>query len=209
MLGVHFGGQIGIGSCNGCRACTTFWTTFAVGDGENNDHHNTCQSPIQPATTTTTTTTTSTSVPAPFKWGTYVATDTSNLYQCDGGYQVITSADVCEDAAAWVAQGNNGIFTNPNPIYASYQGEAGFSHVAYGCFWDAYTSFHFNTDQTLALSNYPALCSPEEATSTSTSVSQVQRNLCVHSPGAVCSDPDFRSIRLLLPNQKRRQPQQR
>ena len=48
MLGVHFGGQIGIGSCNGCRACTTFWTTFAVGDGENNDHHNTCQSPITP-----------------------------------------------------------------------------------------------------------------------------------------------------------------
>ena len=44
---------------------------------------------------------------------------------------------------------------------------------------------------------------------TTTSVSQVQRNLCVHSPGAVCSDPDFRSIRLLLPNQKRRQPQQR
>ena len=37
-------------------------------------------------------------------------------------------------------------------------------------------------------------------------VSRVQRNLCVHSSGAVCSDSDFLSIRL-LPNQKRRQPQ--
>ena len=62
-------------------------------------------------------------------------------------------------------QGNNGIFTNPNPINASYQGEASHSHVAYGCFWDTYGDIEFYTDQTLTQSHYPALCSLEEATS--------------------------------------------
>ena len=43
---------------------------------------------------------------------------------------------------------------------------------------------------------------------TTTSVSQVQRNLCLHSRGTECSYYDSLSIRL-PPNQKRRQPKQR
>ena len=43
---------------------------------------------------------------------------------------------------------------------------------------------------------------------TTTSVSQVQRNLCLHSRGTECSYYDSLSVRL-PPNQKRRQPKQR
>ena len=122
--------------------------------------------------------------PAPFQWGTYVATPTLT-YQCDGGYQVITSADVCEDAAAWVAEGNIGIFING--ISASYQGEVSYSWVGYGCFWDTYGTIAFNTDQTLTLSNYPALCSPEEATSTAFITNSELRTAVQEYLGQSCS----------------------
>ena len=122
--------------------------------------------------------------PAPFQWGTQVLTPTLT-YQCDGGYQVITSADVCEDAAAWVAEGNIGIFING--ISASYQGEVSYSWVGYGCFWDTYGTIAFNTDQTLTLSNYPALCSPEEATSTAFTTNSELRTAVQEYLGQDCS----------------------
>jgi len=134
-----------------------------------------------PPTTTTTTTTTTTLVSAPFKW----STSTSGENVCDGGYQVISSADICSDAADWVTQGNNappGVIS-PTPVDASYFGILDLSHVAYGCFWDGYDKLAFNPNDTLVTSNYLALCSAATTTTSTTTttvpVNPVNSTICV------------------------------